>query len=660
MKFYISCLKPKIIFYRNYKSFHEEKFVKDVKAADFSFSNDDPNEKYSVLSDTFSKLADKHAPLKMKIQRGNHAPFISKEMRKAIYTGSRLRNKFCKNLSEENERKYKRQRNLCVSLRRKAIKQYFSNITSKGIVTNKEFWKTIKPFLTNKGCLENSDIMLINDEEMVTDNETLAKTFNEHYINIVEWSSGLKPEKMEFDNSLKTSRNILHSIIDRYKNHPSILKIKSEVSSKPCSDRNFSRNILVTSDEVEKMLKFLNSKKAAGTDRLPIKLVKLTSEVLSKPLSLAINNSITSFTFPERAKVATVVPIYQKAGNKYTVSNFRPVSLLNCFSKIYENYIKSHIVNSMNNYISPYVSAYRKGYNSQHVLIRLLEKWRQHLDNNKVAGGVSMDLSKAFDCVPHDLFIAKLAAYSVDENLLMYIYSYLSNRKQCVRIINVHSRFQNIISGVPQGSIVSPRLFNCFFNDFFYFIDIASVHNFADDNSLSAFESNIKNLKLILESESKTAISWFQSNKMIVNPGKFQSIIFDKKKQNHTAEYISIDQKNIKTSSSVKLLGVHIDDELNFNLHITKVCRSAANQLHALIRLQMFLNFEEKKTLINSYFYSNFNYCPLVWIFSSAKSLNKVESLLKRALSFLYEDYVSPYDELFQKAVKETMKANIL
>ena len=147
---------------------------------------------------------------------------------------------------------------------------------------------------------------------------------------------------------------------------------------------------------------------------------------------------------------------------------------------------------------------------------------------------------------------------------------------------------------------------------------------------------------------------------MIVNWGKFQGIIIDKKKENHTAEYISIDQKNIKTSSSLKLLGVHVDDKLNFNLHITKICRSAANQLHALIRLRMFLNFEEKKTLINSYFYSNFNYCPLVWIFSSAKSLNKVESLLKRALSFLYEDYVSPYDELFQKAVKETMKANIL
>ena len=107
----------------------------------------------------------------------------------------------------------------------------------------------------------------------------------------------------------------------------------------------------------------------------------------------------------------------------------------------------------MSNYISPYVSTYRKGYNSQHALLRLLEEWRQHLnDNNKVVGGDFMDLSKAFDCVPHDVLTAKLAAYSVDENLLMLIYSYLPNRMQCVRMNNVHSRFPNVISGYLKGS----------------------------------------------------------------------------------------------------------------------------------------------------------------------------------------------------------------
>ena len=92
---------------------------------------------------------------------------------------------------------------------------------------------------------------------------------------------------------------------------------------------------------------------------------------------------------------------------------------------------------------------------------------------------------------------------------ILYIYSYLSNRKQCVRINDVHSSFQSVISGVTQGSIVGHTLFNRFFNNFFHFIDKASVHNFAGDNSLSAFKSIIKNLKLILESESKKTISWF-------------------------------------------------------------------------------------------------------------------------------------------------------
>ena len=128
---------------------------------------------------------------------------------------------------------------------------------------------------------------------------------------------------------------------------------------------------------------------------------------------------------------------------------------------------------------------------------------------------------------------------------------------------------------------------------------------------------------------------------MMVNPGKFQEIIIDKNKKCHTNETLKIRDKIITASLSVKLLDVQIDDQLNFNLHISNICRPAANQFNALKRLICFLAFEEKKTLINSYFYSNFNYCPKVWMFSSVKSLNKVESLQKRALRFLYDNYDS-------------------
>ena len=268
-----------------------------------------------------------------------------------------------------------------------------------------------------------------------------------------------------------------------------------------------------------------------------------------------------------------------------------------------------------------------------------------------------MDLSKAFDCVPHDLLIAKLEAYGINENLLAYLHSYLSNRKQCVRSNNVISDFETIISRVPQGSIVGPILFNCFFNDFFYFIEKASIHNFADENTLSMFEETIQNLIALLENESNTATEWFQNNKMMVNPDKLQAIIIDKKKKCHTNETLKTGDKITKVSSSVKLLGVQIDDQQSFNLHI---CRSAANQLNALIRLKRFLDFEEKNTLINSYFYSNFNHFPLVWMFFSAKLLNKVESLQKRALRFVYGIYDFSYEPILKIAGKSTMNVNRL
>ena len=165
---------------------------------------------------TFSKIVEKHVPLKNKTLRGNHAPFVFKELRKAIYTRGRFRNRFLKNPDKINSKLYKQQQNKCVSIRRKSIQHYFSNITSNGIITNKNFWKAIKPFLTNKGCLEKSDIMLRDDEKMITDEKKLVQLFNDHYINIVERSCGFKPEKVEFDFGSCNKNRVLSSILDKF------------------------------------------------------------------------------------------------------------------------------------------------------------------------------------------------------------------------------------------------------------------------------------------------------------------------------------------------------------------------------------------------------------------------------------------------------------
>ena len=109
---------------------------------------------------------------------------------------------------------------------------------------------------------------------------------------------------------------------------------------------------------------------------------------------------------------------------------------------------------------SPFFSAYRKSFSTEHVLIRLSEDWRNKLDNNNVVVAVLTDLSKAFDCIPHDLSVAKLNAYGFNRDTVAYIYSYLKNRKQCVRINGTRSYLGDIISGVPQGSILGPILYN--------------------------------------------------------------------------------------------------------------------------------------------------------------------------------------------------------
>ena len=146
---------------------------------------------------------------------------------------------------------------------------------------------------------------------------------------------------------------------------------------------------------------------------------------------------------------------------------------------------------------------------------------------------------------------------------------------------------------------------------------------------LDRFCSFVRELVATLQSECETAINWLYNNKMIVNPVKFQAIFLDKGRYDNTNIEVEIGIHKIRSISSVKLLGVHIDDNLSFNVDINKICKSAGNHLNALIRLKSFLGLTEREVSINSFIYSDFNYCRLVWMLSHEKSLDKIESLRK-------------------------------
>ncbi len=187
------------------------------------------------------------------------------------------------------------------------------------------------------------------------------------------------------------------------------------------------------------------------------------------------------------------------------------------------------------------------------------------------------------------------------------------------------------------------------------------MSNYADDNTISAWADSIGDLISILESESEIAINWFHDNEMIVNPDKFQAIIINKHgKLKENKHILKFNEYEIISKNSVTLLGVDIDDKLTFNSHIQSLTRNAAGQLNYLISKKKFLNQEAKKVLLESFFMSNFNYCPLVWLFCDSKSMFKQEAIQKRALRFLFDDYESDYEHLLSLANKPTIEVRKL
>ena len=174
-----------------------------------------------------------------------------------------------------------------------------------------------------------------------------------------------------------------------------------------------------------------------------------------------------------------------------------------------------------------------------------------------------------------------------------------------------------ILSGVPQGSILGPILFNIFINDLLYHIKSTNVHNYADDNVLSAAAESIRELIKILEKGADEALSWTDNNFMNANLDKFQAIISTKDKQDTINLEIRVGNKIIKTKDQVVQLGVTMDNKLCFDVYISQLLKKASAKLNAIKRKGNFLSQSQRATLCYPYVISYFNYCSLVWHFGT-------------------------------------------
>ena len=189
-------------------------------------------------------------------------------------------------------------------------------------------------------------------------------------------------------------------------------------------------------------------------------------------------------------RITEVTPIFKK---KYDLDkeNYRPVSVLPHVSEVTERVMYIQIENFMEDKLSKLLTGFRKNHSTQHCLVNMLEKWKNTLDKGGFVCAIFMDLSKAFDTMNHDLLIAKLGAYGFQEDALVFMKSYFTNRKQLVCVNSNFRMWEKIISGVPQGLILGHLLFNIFLNDLFLFVENSDLSNYADDNTLYSFGNEL-------------------------------------------------------------------------------------------------------------------------------------------------------------------------
>ena len=277
---------------------------------------------------------------------------LNKELK--IMEKSKTRNKYLKWPSRENYVSYKKSKNKCNSLTKKAEKIFFKEATKDGIMSNKKFWSTVKPFLTNKGGISNDFISVEKDGDLISNEKEIVELFNQNYINIVENSSGKKPSSLGDCLNASQDELTVKEIISVYSNHPSIQKIKSVFNT----DSKFDLPKPTASD-INKIIKSLDTSKATGPDGIPAKFVQMSANVIDCHLSNIITCDISKNKYSEHAKTATVRPIFKK-DDRTKIKNYRPVSLLNMFSKIYERFLHENLTNYVNTFLSKFMSAYRK------------------------------------------------------------------------------------------------------------------------------------------------------------------------------------------------------------------------------------------------------------------------------------------------------------
>lgn len=499
---------------------------------------------------------------------------------------------------------------------RRAKTMYYHAEFDKYKYDIKNTWKTIKDVL-NKSQLHKEFPKYFNvANKQITDTQDIASHFNNFFINI-----GPELAKKINTEGKKSFQTYLQNI-----------EVNSTFKFSPVNEA-----------QVKKIIANLKPKKSAGIDNISLILLKMSSDALTNPLTCIINQSLKNGIFPNKLKIAKVIPIFKK-DDKHDFNNYRPISLLPTISKVFERVVHTQLFQyfSDNNLFYNHQYGFRKDYSTETAVLELVDRIHADLDERKLPLAIFLDLSKAFDTIDHKILLKKLEHYGIHNSELKWFHSYLTNRTQFVEIEGVRSTFGEITTGVPQGSILGPLLFLIYINDLSVASNFTSIMYADDTNLLSTicrFQCETtphQSTSTNINNELAKVSDWLAINKLSLNVKKTKSMIFRTRQKHippHQIPDIMINNQTIERVESFKFLGVLIDQNLTWNKHVIYISNKLSRTCGVLSKLKNMLPKNILQLIYNALFLSHLNYGITAWGFHSCNRLIKLQKKAIRIIS---------------------------